>query len=159
MARKEIRYFDYNNLGSRSFKGTTDGTNLIIDVKVSSNPNNRLSLTNDGLEVTGAPTIAQYMLTWATGASAGNGDDTANLRRFVQVRDNLGIIHLDFKMNATGQRALATLPSNCPTPTRLIESQLHDGGTVWVGANSRAIQCSVVSTNTRYIIDLVGFFN
>lgn len=81
-------------------------------------------------------------------------------RHQLSVMDGMGKIHLDFKMlkDSGGALALFQLPSNAPPPVELIESQVHDGGTLWVGPGSRTVYGNSLKANTRYIIDLVGFF-
>ena len=77
------------------------------------------------------------------------------------MNNGFDIIHLDFKVTSgsTGSRVIGFLPANCPTPTKLIEAQLWDGRSVWIDAGSREVTISSSVLNTRYIIDLVGFFN
>ena len=72
--------------------------------------------------------------------------------------DNLGIIHLDFKRTTTANGTILTLPSAAPTPINTLKVQTWDGGNVFIDAGARAVQCSGLSANRRYIIDLVGFF-
>lgn len=85
---------------------------------------------------------------------------TQQRRRVLSVLDGMGKIHLDFKMvsNANGSVLLFKLPANAPKNLDLIETQVHDGGSVWLDANSKNIYGTGLKANTRYIIDLIGFF-
>lgn len=90
----------------------------------------------------------------------GSGDTTE--RRIATVMNNgFGFIHLDYKVTSgsTGSRVIAFLPPECPTPTKLMETQLWDGRSIWIDAGSREVTISSSVLNTRYIVDLVGFFN
>lgn len=105
-----------------------------------------------------------YNLTFAapkTTVTTNNPVDYDNQARHqLSVLDGMGKIHLDFKMlkDSGASLALFQLPSNAPPPVELIESQVHDGGTLWVGPGSRTVYGNSLKANARYIIDLVGFF-
>lgn len=93
-------------------------------------------------------------------ATWGNVDNPE--RRVATIMNNgFGIVHLDIKVTSgsTRERVIGFLPDNCPTPTSLIESQLWDGRSIYVEAGSREIIISSSVLNTRYLVDLVGFFN
>nr|DAD79628.1 MAG TPA: hypothetical protein [Podoviridae sp. ct53O25] len=72
----------------------------------------------------------------------------------------VGKIHLDFKMlvDSGPSRTIYMLPANAPTSLELIEFAFADGGTIWLGAGSRNIVANGLKANSRYIVDLVGFF-
>lgn len=70
----------------------------------------------------------------------------------------LGKIHLDFKAITNINQTVFTLPVSAPTPLELIEFMFADGGTIWIGAGSRNIVGNGLKANTRYLVDLVGFF-
>lgn len=72
----------------------------------------------------------------------------------------IGKIHLDFKMlvDSGPSRTIYMLPANAPTSLELIEFAFADGGTIWLGAGSRNIVANGLKANSRYIVDLVGFF-
>lgn len=83
-------------------------------------------------------------------------------RRVATIFNNgFGIIHVDFKVTSgsTGSRVIGFLPADCPTPLKLIETQLWDGRSIWIDAGSREIIISSSVLNTRYLTDLIGFFN
>ena len=63
----------------------------------------------------------------------------------------VGKIHLDFKMivDSGPSRTIFQLPTNVLTPL---------GGTIWIAAKTRNIVANGLKANTRYIVDLVGFF-
>lgn len=108
--------------------------------------------------------LKTYNLTFAvpkTTATTNNPVDYDNQSRHqLSIMDGMGKIHLDFKMlkDSGASLALFQLPSSAPAPVELIESQVHDGGTLWVGSGSRTVYGNSLKANTRYIIDLVGFF-
>lgn len=108
--------------------------------------------------------LKTYNLTFAapnTTVTTNNPVDYNNQSRHqLSVMDGMGKIHLDFKMlkDSGASLALFQLPSSAPPPVELIESQVHDGGTLWVNAGSRTVYGNSLKANTRYIIDLVGFF-
>lgn len=87
--------------------------------------------------------------------------DVAERRVATIMNNGFGIVHLDIKVTSgsTRERVIGFLPDNCPTPTRLIETQLWDGRSIYVEAGSREIIISSSVLNTRYLVDLVGFFN
>lgn len=87
--------------------------------------------------------------------------DVAERRVATIMNNGFGIIHLDIKVTSgsTGSRVIGFLPAECPTPTKLIEAQLWDGRSIWIDAGSREVTISSSVLNTRYLVDLVGFFN
>lgn len=93
-------------------------------------------------------------------ATWGNTDNPE--RRVATILNNgFGIIHIDIKVTSgsTGARVIGFLPNECPTPVKLIEAQLWDGRSIWIDAGSREVTISSSVLNTRYLIDIVGFFN
>lgn len=108
--------------------------------------------------------LKTYNLTFAapkTIVTTNNPVDYGNQSRHqLSVMDGMGKIHLDFKMlkDSGASLALFQLPSSVPAPVELIESQVHDGGTLWVSSGSRTVYGNNLKANTRYIVDLVGFF-
>lgn len=89
-------------------------------------------------------------------ADRGNRD-----RRSIQILNGIGKIHLDFKavkdIGGGGTYAFK-LPANCPKSEVLIESQTHDGGSIWISGNSDKIYVANLRAGTRYIVDIIGFF-
>ena len=84
-------------------------------------------------------------------------------RRTLYIANNgFGYIHLDFYVrgtSATGRTLAFRLPENSPTPVGLLETQTHDGGTIWISANSREIYFHNLTVDRRYIVDISGFWN
>lgn len=101
--------------------------------------------------------ISKYYCNWGSGYQAANSGNEQE-RRLCTIADSLGIIHLDFIKTSSNNGYVATLPANCPTPLSLIEVQTWDGGNIWIDGGSRNIACGGLSTNRRYIVDLLGFF-
>lgn len=102
----------------------------------------------------------QFDLTWGHRVTAGNDRD-APFRRKAIIQNGYGTIHLDFKLidGANKFGIVATLPNNCPMPSSLIEVQTFDGNSLWISENTRSIYAVNLNLNTRYIVDLVGYFN
>lgn len=102
-----------------------------------------------------------YTLTYAAGKdriTTWNPVDHDNAARHqLEIVGNLGIIHMDFKVvkDSGGSMAIFDLPSNAPTSPTLKEVQTHDGGSIWLNANSRRIMCGNLKAGTRYIVDIV----
>lgn len=102
-----------------------------------------------------------YQARLNSGVSTWGNVDNPDRRVATIMNNGFGIIHLDIKVTSgsTRERVIGFLPSNCPTPTSLIEAQLWDGRSIYVDAGSREIIISSSVLNTRYLVDLVGFFN
>ena len=109
-------------------------------------------------------TPSKYTLNWASSQewfTSNNAVDYNNAnRRYLQVVNGIGKFHMDFKpvKDITSARAVFTLPAGCPKPDDLVEVQTHDGGSIWITANSASVQCNGLKANTRYIVDLLAFF-
>lgn len=96
----------------------------------------------------------EYPLTLNTrNASPGSSDDLVD-RRLAIVQNGLMFIHLDFTFRYHG--VIATLPAECPAPTRLIEQMVADGVTVWIEAGKREVMMSNGTRGKRVIVNLVG---
>lgn len=102
-----------------------------------------------------------YQVRLNSGVATWGNIDVAERRVATIMNNGFGIVHLDIKVTSgsTRERVIGFLPDNCPTPTKLIESQLWDGRSIYVEAGSREIIISSSVLNTRYLVDLVGFFN
>lgn len=102
-----------------------------------------------------------YQIRLNNGIATWGSGDTSERRIATVMNNGFGIIHLDYKVTSgsTGSRVIAFLPPECPTPTKLMETQLWDGRSIWIDAGSREVTISSSVLNTRYIVDLVGFFN
>lgn len=102
-----------------------------------------------------------YQVRLNSNISTWGNTDVLDRRTVTILNNGFGIIHIDFKINSgsTGSRVIGFLPADCPTPLKLIETQLWDGRSIWIDAGSREITISSSVLNTRYIADIVGFFN
>ena len=73
-----------------------------------------------------------------------------------------GKLHLDIKMtqNSGNGNVIATLPSNAPVPSILLETAVDaSNNSIYVEPNSRNIKgWGVVGNNKRYIFDIIGFW-
>lgn len=102
-----------------------------------------------------------YQFRLNTGVTTWGNIDNLDRRTVTILNNGFGIIHVDIKVTSgsTGSRVIGFLPAECPTPSKLIETQLWDGRSIWIDAGSREIIISSSVLNTRYLTDLVGFFN
>ena len=109
-------------------------------------------------------TASKYTLNWMspqTDITTNNPADYGNgNRRYLQILNGIGKIHLDFKplKDVSYRVNVASLPAGCPRPSELIETQTHDGGSLWIDAGNSVIIGSGLKANTRYIVDIIGFF-
>lgn len=107
---------------------------------------------------------SKFVLNWAaTKDVVGNHNDrdyTNTSRRYLQVVDGIGKFHLDFmpKKDINAITSIFIMPAGCPRPNDLVEVQTHDGGSLFITANSTVIQGQNLKANTRYIVDLLAFF-
>lgn len=73
-----------------------------------------------------------------------------------------GKLHLDIKMtqNSGNGNVIATLPSNAPVPSVLLETAVDaSNNSIYIEPNSRNIKgWGVVGNNKRYIFDIIGFW-
>ena len=73
-----------------------------------------------------------------------------------------GKLHLDIKMtqNSGNGNVIATLPSNAPVPSVLLETAVDaSNNSIYLEPNSRNIKgWGVVGNNKRYIFDIIGFW-
>ena len=124
-----------------------------------------LSPTDFEINAQGVLQLRRTPLTYTLAYAAGkdrittwNPVDYDNAARHqLEVVDNLGMIHMDFKMvkDSGSPMAIFELPENAPTSPTLKEVQTHDGGSIWLNANSRRIMCGNLKAGTRYIVDIV----
>lgn len=106
-------------------------------------------------------TVAEYVLTLNDTVASQEGMGNPESRRKLFVQGTFGKLHLDFIYTgadkANGQ-LLFSFPNRTPLPRGLIEVQTFDGGTIWVGDNRDTVRGGKLTTGTRYIIDLIGFW-
>ena len=103
-----------------------------------------------------------YPLSYATGKDRittwNPVDYNNNERHKLRVVNGFGKIHLDFKAVTDVSGAIFKLPDNAPKNLDLIEVQTHDGSSIWLNAGSKTIYSSGLKAGTRYIVDIIGFF-
>lgn len=111
-----------------------------------------------GGQVTSQP-IEIYEVTWATAVPGERGTDRGYLA--FDPLTGWGYLHFDFKLTAPSGNGnvVASLPQNSPVSVRLIEKSVNvNNNSVYVERNSRMIKAWGVPANTRYIIDIIGFW-
>nr|DAN52839.1 MAG TPA: hypothetical protein [Caudoviricetes sp.] len=103
-----------------------------------------------------------YPLLYATGKDRittwNPVDYNNNERHKLRVVNGFGKIHLDFKAVTDVSGAIFKLPDNAPKNLDLIEAQTHDGSSIWLNAGNKTIYSSGLKAGTRYIVDIIGFF-
>lgn len=84
----------------------------------------------------------------------------ADDRRKLRILNGFGLIRLDIKRSSanTSSGWVGTLPGNCPAPRHLLEVMAPDGATFYVGKGDRNIMSTNAKANTRYLINIPGFF-
>lgn len=111
-----------------------------------------------GGQVTSQP-IEIYEVAWGTAIAGERGADRGYLA--FDPLTGWGYLHFDFKMTAPSGNGnvVASLPPNSPVSIRLIEKSVNvNNNSVYVERNSRIIKGWGVPANTRYIIDIIGFW-
>lgn len=111
-----------------------------------------------GGQVSSQP-IEIYEVAWGTAVPGERGADRGYLA--FDPLTGWGYLHFDFKMTAPSGNGnvVASLPPNSPVSVRLIEKSVNvNNNSVYVERNSRMIKAWGVPANTRYIIDIIGFW-
>lgn len=111
-----------------------------------------------GGQVTSQP-IEIYEVVWGTAIAGEHGVDRGYLA--FDPLTGWGYLHFDFKlMQPSGNGGVvATLPPNAPVAVRAIERSINvNNNSIYVERNSRMIKGWGVPTNTRYIIDIIGYW-
>ena len=111
-----------------------------------------------GGQVTSQP-IEIYEVVWGTAIAGEHGADRGYLA--FDPLTGWGYLHFDFKlMQPSGNGGIvATLPPNAPVTVRAIEKSVNvNNNSVYVERNSRKIKAWGVPANTRYIIDIIGYW-
>lgn len=111
-----------------------------------------------GGQVTSQP-IEIYEVTWGTAVPGERGADRGYLA--FDPLTGWGYLHFDFKLTTPSGNGnvVASLPPNSPVSVRLIEKSVNvNNNSVYVERNSRMIKAWGVPANTRYIIDIIGFW-
>lgn len=111
-----------------------------------------------GGQVTSQP-IEIYEAAWGTAVPGERGSDRGYLA--FDPLTGWGYLHFDFKLTTPSGNGnvVASLPPNSPVSVRLIEKSVNvNNNSVYVERNSRMIKAWGVPANTRYIIDIIGFW-
>ena len=111
-----------------------------------------------GGQVTSQP-IEIYEVVWGTAIPGERGADRGYLA--FDPLTGWGYLHFDFKLTTPSGNGsvIASLPPNSPVSVRLIEKSVNvNNNSVYVERNSRMIKAWGVPANTRYIIDIIGFW-
>lgn len=111
-----------------------------------------------GGQATSQP-VEIYEVAWGTAVPGERGADRGYLA--FDPLTGWGYLHFDFKLTAPSGNGnvVASLPPNSPVSVRLIEKSVNvNNNSVYVERNSRMIKAWGVPANTRYIIDIIGFW-
>ena len=111
-----------------------------------------------GGQVTSQP-IELYEVVWGIAKAGAYGADRGYLA--FDPLTGWGYLHFDFTLtNPSGNGGMvAQLPPNAPVAVRLIEKSVNvNNNSVYVERNSRIIKAWGVPANTRYIIDIIGYW-
>ena len=111
-----------------------------------------------GGQVSSQP-IEIYEAAWGTAIPGERGADRGYLA--FDPLTGWGYLHFDFKLTTPSGNGnvVASLPPNSPVSVRLIEKSVNvNNNSVYVERNSRMIKAWGVPANTRYIIDIIGFW-
>ena len=111
-----------------------------------------------GGQVTSQP-IELYEVVWGVAKAGAYGADRGYLA--FDPLTGWGYLHFDFILtNPSGNGGMvAQLPPNAPVAVRLIEKSVNvNNNSVYVERNSRIIKAWGVPANTRYIIDIIGYW-
>ena len=114
--------------------------------------------TGGGGQVTSQP-VEIYEVVWGTAKAGERGADRGYLA--FDPLTGWGYLHFDFVLTAPSGNGnvVASLPPNSPVSVRLIEKSVNvNNNSVYVERNSRMIKAWGVPANTRYIIDIIGFW-
>lgn len=114
--------------------------------------------TGGGGQVSSQP-VEIYEVVWGTAVPGERGADRGYLA--FDPLTGWGYLHFDFKLTTPSGNGnvVASLPPNSPVSVRLIEKSVNvNNNSVYVERNSRMIKAWGVPANTRYIIDIIGFW-
>ena len=111
-----------------------------------------------GGQVTSQP-IEIYEVVWGNAIASNPGADRGYLA--FDPLTGWGYLHFDFKLKTPSGNGnmVASLPPTAPVAVRLIERSVDaNNNSIYVERNSRIIKGWGVPANTRYIIDIIGFW-
>lgn len=111
-----------------------------------------------GGQVTSQP-VEIYEVVWGNAIASNPGADRGYLA--FDPLTGWGYLHFDFKLKTTSGNGnmVASLQPNAPVAVRLIERSVDvNNNSIYVERNSRIIKGWGVPANTRYIIDVIGYW-
>lgn len=111
-----------------------------------------------GGQATSQP-IEIYEVVWGNAIASNPGADRGYLA--FDPLTGWGYLHFDFKLKTPSGNGsmVASLPPTAPAAVRLIERSVDaSNNSIYVERNSRIIKGWGVPANTRYIIDIIGFW-
>ena len=111
-----------------------------------------------GGQVTSQP-VEIYEVVWGNAIASNPGADRGYLA--FDPLTGWGYLHFDFKLKTPSGNGnmVASLPPNAPVAVRLIERSVDvNNNSIYVERNSRIVKGWGVPANTRYIIDLIGYW-
>lgn len=157
MANVDKNIVVLTDLSQRGFETLTIASKRQIVPRVSTAPNNRLSLKEGGLEVADPP-LRKFLLTPTRNVVL--TDDQA-YRRILYLSGNFGVLHLDFILvSGSGNTPLFKVPQDCPMPLHIIEQMIAGNKPCWWVPGERTIYCDANATrNQRIIVHASGIFS
>lgn len=114
--------------------------------------------TGGGGQVTSQP-IQIYEVVWGNAIASNPGADRGYLA--FDPLTGWGYLHFDFKLKTPSGNGnmVASLPPDAPVAVRLIERSVDvNNNSIYVERNSRIVKGWGVPANTRYIIDIIGYW-
>lgn len=111
-----------------------------------------------GGQATSQP-IEIYEVVWGNAVASNPGADRGYLA--FDPLTGWGYLHFDFKLKTPSGNGsmVASLPPTAPVAVRLIERSVDvNNNSIYVERNSRIIKGWGVPANTRYIIDIIGYW-
>lgn len=103
--------------------------------------------------------VETYEVVWGNAIASNPGADRGYLA--FDPLTGWGYLHFDFKLKTPSGNGnmVASLPPNAPVAVRLIERSVDvNNNSIYVERNSRIVKGWGVPANTRYIIDIIGFW-
>lgn len=100
-----------------------------------------------------------YEVVWGNAIASNPGADRGYLA--FDPLTGWGYLHFDFKLKTPSGNGnmVASLPPNAPVVVRLIERSVDvNNNSIYVERNSRIVKGWGVPANTRYIIDIIGYW-
>lgn len=111
-----------------------------------------------GGQVTSQP-VEIYEVVWDNAIASNPGADRGYLA--FDPLTGWGYLHFDFKLKTPSGNGnmVASLPPNAPVAVRLIERSVDvNNNSIYIERNSRIVKGWGVPANTRYIIDIIGYW-